>query len=154
MHEAAELRRPAPPASGELDALVTWLKGRAPGGDGRCTLLAYADASSVSAQPGERPPADRPRFTPFQELTGLVRAVRRAESDPRYGRWLFLRVETSETGVQIERRYDSWPPWWADDGVSGPWRTNLQEEMDRRAPSWRPAWAALLDPEVAYRPAG
>lgn len=157
MHEAAELRRPAPPASGELDALVTWLRERAPGGDRRCTLLAYADASSVSAQPGERPPADPPgedRFTPLQELTGLLRAVRRAESDPLHGRWLFLQVETSETGVQIERRYDSWPPWWSDDGVSGPWRTNLQEEMDRRAPSWRPAWAALLDPQVAYRPAG
>jgi len=81
-----------------------------------------------------------------------VRALRAAESDPRYGRWLFLRVEVSTNGVQVERRYDSWPDWWPDDGVSGPWRMNLQEEMDRRVATWRPAWTALLDPEVAYRP--
>ncbi|BAL91966.1 hypothetical protein AMIS_67460 [Actinoplanes missouriensis 431] len=155
MHDAAELRRPAPPATGELDALVSWLQDRAPHGDGRCTLLAYADATSFSSQPGERPPADRPdeeRFAAFRALTELVRALRRAESDPRYGRWLFLRVETTATGVTIERRYDSWPPWWHDDGVSGPWRTNLQEEMDARLPPYRPSWVRLLDPEVAYRP--
>ncbi|MEU4556895.1 hypothetical protein AB0F72_00765 [Actinoplanes sp. NPDC023936] len=155
MHDAAELRRPAPPTTGELDTLVSWLQDRAPQGDGRCTLLAYADATSFSSQPGERPPADRPdeeRFTAFRLLTELVRTLRRAESDPRYGRWLFLRVETSATGFKIERRYDSWPPWWHDDGVSGPWRTNLQEEMDARLPPYRPSWVTLLDPEIAYRP--
>jgi hypothetical protein len=88
----------------------------------------------------------------FHELNELVRGLRRAESDPRYGRWLFLRVETTVNGLRIERRYDSWPPWWADDGVSGPWRTNLQEEMDARAQAWRPGWVRLLDPAVAYRP--
>jgi hypothetical protein len=155
MHDAAELRRPAPPATAEMDALVTWLQERAPDDDGRCTLLAYADATSLSAQPGDHPPAERPseeRFATFRELSDLIRAVRRAEADPRYGRWLFLRVETTATGVRIERRYDSWPPWWADDGVSGPWRTNLQEEMDRRAPAWRASWVSLLDPSVAFRP--
>jgi hypothetical protein len=131
------------------------LRGRSPAGDGRCSLLAYADATSLSAQPGEFPPAERPgeeRFALFHELADRVRALRAAESDPRYGRWLFLRVEVSASGVQIERRYDSWPDWWPDDGVSGPWRTNLQEEMDRRAAAWRPGWITLLDPEVAYRP--
>lgn len=154
MHDATELRRPSPPATGELDALVAWLQARSPGGDGRCTLLAYADSTSLSVQPGDHPPADRPgeeRFALFHELTELVRAVRDAESDPRYGRWLFLRVETTASAVRVERRYDSWPVWWSDDGVSGPWRTNLQEEMDRRAPAWRPTWISLLDPAVAYR---
>ncbi|MGX6608230.1 hypothetical protein ACWKSP_39840 [Micromonosporaceae bacterium Da 78-11] len=157
MQDAVELRRPAPPATDELAALIIWLRGRAPDGDGRCTLFVYADATSLSAQPGDHPPADRPgeeRYAPFRELTDLVRAVRRAESDPRYGRWLFLHIETTAGGdVQIERRYDSWPPWWTDDGVSGPWRTNLEDEMNARGPAWRPSWAALLDPEIAYRPA-
>jgi len=63
-------------------------------------------------------------------------------------------VQTTPTAILVERRYDSWPKWWADDGVSGPWRTNLHEEMADRAPQWRPAWIRLLDPEVAYRPAG
>jgi hypothetical protein len=156
MQDAVELRRPAPPATAELDALIAWLRGRAPGGDGRCSLLVYADSTSLSAQPGEFPPAERPgeeRFGLFHELSGLVRALRGAEAEPRYGRWLFLRLEVSVSGVQIERRYDSWPSWWPDDGVSGPWRTNLQEEMDARAAGWRPPWATLLDPEVAYRPA-
>ena len=155
MHDATELRRPAPPDTEELAELVRWLRERAPHGDGRCTLLAYADATSVSSQPGGFPPADRPgeeRYTAFRRLTELVRVLRRAESDPRYGRWLYLRVETSGAGVQVERRYDSWPSWWHDDGVSGPWRTNLQEEMDARLPAWRPDWATLLDPETAYRP--
>ncbi|GIF10193.1 hypothetical protein [Actinoplanes teichomyceticus] len=155
MHEATELRRPAPPDTDELGALVSWLQERADGGDGRCSLLAYADATSFSSQSGEHPPADRPgeqRYAAFRRLTELVRALRRAESDPRYGRWLFLRVETSATDVRIERRYDSWPVWWHDDGVSGPWRTNLQEEMEARHPRWRPSWTRLLDPEVAYRP--
>ncbi|GIE80479.1 hypothetical protein Aph02nite_64290 [Actinoplanes philippinensis] len=155
MQDSPELSRPAPPVTDELDTLVGWLQDRAPQADGRCSLLAYADATSFSAQPGEHPPDDRPdeeRYTAFRRLTELVRALRRAESDPRYGRWLFLRVETSASGVQVERRYDSWPPWWHDDGVSGPWRTNLQEEMDARLPRYRPSWVPLLDPEVAFRP--
>jgi hypothetical protein len=155
MRDASELRRPAPPGTTEFDDLVDWLRKRSPAGDGRCSLLAYADATSLTAQPGEFPPAERPgeeRFGLFHELADRVRALRAAESDPRYGRWLFLRVEVSASGVQVERRYDSWPSWWPDDGVSGPWRTNLQEEVDRRAAAWRPVWTALLDPEVAYRP--
>jgi hypothetical protein len=155
MQDAPELSRPAPPTTAELDALIGWLQDRAPRGEGRCSLLAYADATSFSVQPGERPPADRPdeeRYATFRRLTELVRALRRAESDPRYGRWLFLRIETSATGIRVERRYDSWPAWWHDDGVSGPWRTNLSEEMDGRLPAYRPSWVSLLDPEVAYRP--
>jgi hypothetical protein len=156
MRDAAELRRPAPPATESLDTLVGWLRGRAPGRDGRCSLLVYADSTSLSVQPGRFPPAERSdeeRFGLFHQLAGQVRSLRIAESDPRYGRWLFLRVEVSASGVQVERRYDSWPTWWPDDGVSGPWRTNLQEEMGGRATTWRPAWAALLDPAVAFRPA-
>ncbi len=149
MHDAGELRRPAPPATIELDTLADWIRVRAPGGDGRCTVLAYADATSLSIQPGERPPAAG--YPAAQELNDLIRQLRHAEADPRYGRWLFLRVETTATGAQLERRYDSWPRWWADDGVSGPWRTNLQEEMLARALAWRPGWVRLLDPEVAFR---
>ncbi|MCU7725934.1 hypothetical protein ODJ79_19585 [Actinoplanes sp. KI2] len=154
MREAEELRRPAPPATGELDALAGWMRERAPGRDARCTVLAYADASSTSVQPGEHPPTGRDggdRYRPSHELTELVRRLRRAEADPRYGRWLFLRVETTASGIMIERRYDSWPDWWADDGVSGPWRTNLQEEMDARGRDWRPDWVRLLNPEIAFR---
>jgi hypothetical protein len=155
MHDASELDRPVPPDGDELAALTGWMRERAPGGDGRCTVLAYADATSLSVQPGGQPPGERPgeaRYAAFHELNDLLRALRQAESDPRYGRWLFLRVETTGSGVRVERRYDSWPAWWADDGVSGPWRTNLQSEMESRAPGWRPGWVALLDPEVAYRP--
>ena len=149
MHDAEELRRPAPPATDELEALAGWMRERSPGGNGRCTVLAYADATSLSVQPGEHPPAGRNES--FHELNELVGRLRRAESDPRYGRWLFLRVETTASGVTIERRYDSWPDWWADDGVSGPWRTSLQEEMAARAHDWRPSWVRLLDPATAYR---
>jgi hypothetical protein len=155
LQDADELRRPSPPATAELDALADWMRERSPAGDGRCTVLAYVDATSLSTQTGEHPPASRSgeaRYAAFHELHDLVRALRRAEADPRYGRWLFLRVETEAGGLRVERCYDSWPDWWADDGVSGPWRTNLQEEMDARQPNWRPPWAALLDPEVAYRP--
>jgi len=154
LQDAGELRRPSPPATAELDALADWMRDRSPAGDGRCTVLAYADATSVSTQTGPHPPAsraDEARYAAFHELHELVRALRRAEADPRYGRWLFLRVETEAGGLRVERCYDSWPDWWADDGVSGPWRTNLQEEMDARQPNWRPSWAALLDPAVAYR---
>jgi hypothetical protein len=152
MHDAIELRRPSPPATASLDALVDWMRGR---NAGPCTVLAYADATSLSTQPGDHPPAERPgeeRWQAHRELTDLVRALRQAEADPRYGRWLWLRVTTTAGGVEVERRYDSWPGWWEDDGVSGPWRTNLQEETDARAPQWRPHWVRLLDPEVAYRP--
>jgi hypothetical protein len=155
MHDADELRRPAPPATGALDALAGWMRERSPAGDGRCTVLVYADASSMSVQPGEHPPGDRDgerRHQAHHELTELARRLRNAEGDPRYGRWLFLRVETTATEVRMERRYDSWPDWWADDGVSGPWRTNLQEEMDARAQQWRPSWVRLLDPAIAYKP--
>jgi len=150
MHDAEELRRPAPPATDELAALAGWMRDRSPGRDGRCTVLAYADATSMGVQPGEHPPADRDGS--LLELTELVRGLRRAESDPRYGRWLFLRVATTASGITIERRYDSWPDWWADDGVTGPWRTNLQEEMAARAGDWRPGWVRLLDPATAYKP--
>nr|WP_221378894.1 hypothetical protein [Actinoplanes polyasparticus] len=157
MQDAAELNRPEPPGTAELEALAAWMRERSPQQDGRCTVLAYADATSLSVQGGKHPPAespDGPRFGTFQQISALVRNLRRAESDPRYGRWLFLRVQTTPTAILVERRYDSWPKWWADDGVSGPWRTNLHEEMAGRSPQWRPAWVRLLDPEVAYRPAG
>ena len=150
MHDAAEPRRPAPPVTDELAALAGWMRQWAPGGDGRCTVLAYADATSMSVQPGEHPPAGRAGS--FPELTELVGRLRRAEADPRYGRWLFLRVETTAAGLTIERRYDSWPDWWADDDVSGPWRSNLQEEMAARARDWQPSWVRLLDPATAFKP--
>lgn len=139
MREATELTdRPAPPHTPELEALVDWMREHP---DSSSTVLAYADAVSVTVS------------GPVTEETpeALIRALRRAESDPRYGRWLFLRVEISATQVQVERRYDSWPPWWSDDGTTGPWRSNLQEEMAARAIAWRPSWVPLLDPEVAFR---
>ncbi len=156
MHDAAELPRPAPPETAELESLISWLRSRATGEHGRCTLLAYADSTSLTIQPGDHPPSgvsrDQRRQVPAV-LAELIRAARRAESDPAHGRWLFLRVTTLAGGVHVERRYDSWPYWWADDGVNGPWRTNLSEELTARKPLWRPSWVSLLNPEVAFRPA-
>ena len=60
-------------------------------------------------------------------------------------------METTATGAAVDRRYDSWPPWWKDNGYSGPWRDNLRAELDQRAAEWRPEWFALLDRGVAYR---
>nr|WP_296066064.1 hypothetical protein [uncultured Actinoplanes sp.] len=157
MQDAVELDRPSPPHTEELDELVAWMRDRAPAGDGVCSVMAYADATNVSVQPGASPPEQRPadqKVATFDGLSRMLRRLREAEADPRYGRWLYLLVETTAAGARVERRYDSWPPWWPDDGVSGPWRTNLGEEMDARAPRWRPPWTRLLDPEVAYRPAG
>jgi hypothetical protein len=157
MQDASELDRPSPPHTDELDELVTWMRDRAPAGDGICTVQAYVDSAGVSVQPAASPPEQRPgdeKFATFHELSRLLRRLRTAEADPRYGRWLYLLIETTATGVRVERRYDSWPDWWPDDGVSGPWRTNLIEEMNSRVPQWRPPWTRLLDPEVAYRPAG
>jgi hypothetical protein len=154
MHDATEMQRPGPPSVPALDDLASWMRDRSPSGDGRCTVLVYADATSMSVQPGPMPPAERPddaRYQSFHELNERVRALRQAEADPRYGRWLFLRVETTATGLTVDRRYDSWPSWWADDGVSGPWRTNLQDEMDARGRTWRPSWVSLLDPAIAFR---
>jgi hypothetical protein len=156
MHAEAERERPEPVPTGELGALVTWLRSRAPGGDGRCSLRVYADDSSLAAQPGEFVPAERAgegTFGAFRELGDLVRRLRAAEDAGTRGRWLFLRVETTAHGQTVERRYDSWPDWWRDNDVSGPWRSNLRTEVQARAPQWRPSWAALLGPEVAYRSA-
>jgi hypothetical protein len=154
MHEEPERVRREPVPTGELGALVTWLRGRAPGGDGRCSLRVYADDTSVAAQPAELAPADRPgegTFGAFGELSDLVRRLRSAEADDESGRWLFLRVDTTAHGSTVERRYDSWPPWWQDNGIAGPWRGNLRTEVQAREQAWRPSWVALLDPGVAYR---
>ncbi|AGZ44267.1 hypothetical protein [Actinoplanes friuliensis] len=156
MHEETERERPEPVPTGELGALVTWLRGRAPAGDGRCSLQVYADSSSLSGQAGEHEPAKRPgegTFGPFREMGDLVRRLREAEADDAYGRWLFLHVETTAQSFTVERFYDSWPSWWEDNGISGPWRSNLKTEVDARELPWRPSWTALLDPGVAYRPA-
>jgi hypothetical protein len=150
MRAATEIERPAPVPSPALDDLVTWVRDRAPAGDGRGSLLFYVDGSSASQQPGEHPPADTGIKT-FRQAHDLVKRVRAEEADPRHGRWLFVRVETTATGATVDRRYDSWPPWWNDTGYSGPWRGNLRAELDQRDGRWRPEWSALLDPRVAYR---
>ena len=113
MQQAEEKKRPTPVPTGELGALITWLRGRAPAADGRCSLLAYADATSVAARQGDHPPAEHPdegRFGLFRELSTLVRRLREAEADPAHGSWLFLRVETTPEAATVDRRYDSWPP--------------------------------------------
>jgi hypothetical protein len=150
MRTGTELGRPEPARSPALDDLVTWVRAHAPAGDGRGSLLFYVDDSSGSEQSGEHAPADT-GIKSFREAYDLVKKVRAEEADERYGRWLFLRVETTATGAAVDRRYDSWPPWWKDNGHSGPWRDNLRTELDQRAAEWRPQWSALLDPGVAYR---
>jgi hypothetical protein len=154
MHDETERARPEPVPTGELGALQTWLRGRAPAGDGRCSLQVYADSNSLAAQPGDFAPADRPgegRFGAFGELSDLVRRLREAEADEASGRWLFLRIEVTAHTMTVERRYDSWPPWWEDNGISGPWRTHLKAEVEARDEAWQPSWAPLLDAEIAYR---
>ncbi|GAA2496788.1 hypothetical protein [Winogradskya humida] len=156
MRQEPERTRPAPVGTGELGAILTWLRARSPHADGRCSLLVYADESSLAAHRGDHPPLekdDEGRFGTFRELSDLVRRLRAAEADDAYGRWLFLHLETTATGYTLERRYDSWPDWWTDNGISGPWRGNLRAEVESRAERWRPGWTHLLDPEVAYRPA-
>jgi hypothetical protein len=156
MREETEKDRTPPVDTGELGALITWLRSRAPARDGRCSLLVYADGSSLAAHRGDHPPAERPgegNFDFFRELSDLVRRLRAAEADDHYGRWLFLRIETTADTTTVERRYDSWPPWWEEKGGAGPWRSNLRTELNARDTPWRPAWTPLLDPSVAYRPA-
>ncbi|MFG1604074.1 hypothetical protein [Actinoplanes sp. NPDC049265] len=153
MQRATELDRPLPPPTPAMDDLVRWVRGRAPQGDGRCSLLFWASASGASEEDGEFPPRvgeDEDSLTVFSSAVDLVHAVRADEADPRAGAWLFLRVETTATGAAIDRRYDSWPDWWLDNGISGPGRDELAEEMAGRAEPWRPRWTALLDSEVAF----
>jgi hypothetical protein len=149
MRVTAEIERPEPVPTPALDELVTWVREHAPAGDGRGSLLFYVDGSSGSQLPGEHP-AVGSDISAFREAYTLVKRVRSEEADERYGRWLFLRVETTATGATVDRRYDSWPSWWIDNGYSGPWRDNLRDELDQRASRWRPEWSALLDPLVAY----
>ena len=138
MHAEPERDRPAPPPSAALGELIAWVRDQRHG-----PLLVRMDDTSASAQSGTGPGLDG-----FRTVTRLARRLREAEADAAHGRWLFLRVAPDGA---VERRYDSWPPWWDDDGHSGPWRGALREETDRRAAPWRPGWTALLDPAVAYR---
>lgn len=153
MQRAAELDRPLPPPTPAMDDLVRWVRDRAPHGDGRCSLLFWASASKASEQDGEFAPLVRDGEEPltvFGDVVDLVQAVRAEEADPRAGAWLFLRLETTATGATIERRYDSWPDWWTDNGISGPGRDEMAREMAGREERWRPRWTTLLNPEVAF----
>ncbi|MDQ7905390.1 hypothetical protein RB614_12730 [Phytohabitans sp. ZYX-F-186] len=153
MRESGEFDRPTPGESAELAALVAWTRGRAPGHDGRCTLLFEVLDTSARQVPGEVPPGERPgddNWTAFHEATELVRRLREAEAHPERGHWIYLRLATTATGYEVERRYDSWPPWIPDDGISGPWLDHLRQELGRRAPGYRPHWTTLLAPEVVY----
>ncbi|WP_428963581.1 hypothetical protein [Micromonospora fluostatini] len=157
MRQATELPRPTPGDSPELAALVAWVRGRAPAGDGRCALLVQVTDTALRQHPGTAPPARRDgedQWQPFREAGELVRRLRRVEADPAHGQWLFLRVETTAEGSTVQRCYDSWPSWLPADDHGGPWRSELAPETARRAPAFRPAWSALLDPGVAYETPG
>ncbi|AGL19344.1 hypothetical protein [Actinoplanes sp. N902-109] len=156
MRREPERERPLPVPTGELGALITWLRARAPAGDGRCSVMVCADERSMIVHQGAHPPREHPgegRFGIFRELSELIRRLRAAEADDASGRWLFLSVGTTAEGFAVQRRYDSWPPWWQHTGESGPWRGHLRAEVEARAPGWRPGWTPLLAPEVAYRAA-
>lgn len=156
MRRAPELDRPDEttyPASPELTALVGWARGRAPRGDGRCSVLFQLEIDGSSEQPGEFPPATPEganSWAAHREASDLVRALWTAEDSGGRGRWLFVRLETSADDFRIERRWDSWPEWWEYDGITGPWLDRLHAEMTHRSPQWRPDWAVLLDTEVAW----
>ncbi|WP_285789213.1 hypothetical protein [Micromonospora sp. NBRC 101691] len=153
MREESERRRTEPEHRPELDALAAWVRGQAPAGDGRCTLLVAATDTSLATQRGPQPPRaliGETDWQGFRELSGLTRALRTAETHPEEGRWFFLRLTTTPEGHAVERRYDSWPDWYPSpryDMHLG----DLRTELDRRAPRYRPSWAPLLDPEVAWR---
>lgn len=129
MQQATELDRPAPPHVDALDAVLAWMRDH-----GQTSLRAYADERSLSTLSGD------------DELWERIRALREAEADPRSGAWLFLRIE----GGRVDRRYDSWPDWWEDNGISGPWRSDLRTEVAGRAERWKPSWTPLLEDDVAY----
>ena len=150
MREAAETPRPAPGAGPELATLVAWARGHAPGRDGRCTLLFEMLDTAARQVPGDAPPTGDDSWAVFDEATDLVRRLWEAEADPRHGHWIYLRLETTRDGYAIERRYDSWPDWMPDDGISGPWLDHLRLETGRRDPAFRPLWTALLDPDVVF----
>lgn len=153
MQRAEELDRPLPPPTPAMDNLVRWVRDRAPNHDGRCSLLFWASASGASEQDGEFPPEVRlgeESLTIFGQAVDLVHAVRVEEADRRAGAWFFLRVETTAGDATFERRYDSWPDWWPDNGISGPGRDDLAQEMAGREERWRPRWTALLDSDVAF----
>ncbi|MFG1844210.1 hypothetical protein [Micromonospora carbonacea] len=153
MRAAAETPRPAPTPTAELAALVDWARRRAPAGDGRCALVVQVTDSALSQHDGDPAPAPRPGeddWTAFREAGELVRRLRAAEADPAHGRWIFLRLRTTADGFTVDRCYDSWPEWLPHHGRGGPWRGELQAELDRRSPEFRPPWSVLLAPEVAH----
>ncbi|MGC4891865.1 hypothetical protein [Micromonospora sp. DT227] len=150
MGEADELPRPEPAGTGALAALVDWARLRAPGADGRSSVVVEALDGAMRRIPGECCPVDRPGDG-FRDLFTLVGELRAAEADARHGRWIFLRVATTSDGFSVERRYDSWPDWMGSRD-SGPWLSHLRTEMRSRAAEFRPPWTALLDPDVAHLP--
>ena len=76
MRETAELDRPVPVPTGELGALITWLRSKSLAGDGRTSLLFYADDSTTTTRPGEFPPrgGQRLRDLPRGGATGPATA--------------------------------------------------------------------------------
>jgi hypothetical protein len=132
MKTAAERPRPAPAAGPELAAVQAYAREHGP------VTFTMTNSSASGGGKGIG-------FEEFRRLQDLVRALRDAESHPEHGRWFFVRVEADA----VERRYDSWPSWFEDTGYSGPWRSDLAEEIGARAPQWRPEWTALLDPAIA-----
>jgi hypothetical protein len=74
-------------------------------------------------------------------LDNVLRRLHVEEADDTSGAWLFARVTHDGATVQLDRAFDSRPPWFADDGPS---LAVLGAEMARRSPGWRPAWSRLL----------
>lgn len=86
-------------------------------------------------------------------ITELLQRLRDEEAHPEHGCWLYARVTVGRRDSQVERAYDHWPEWAADE----PWGrvtdlAGLHDEIEARSPEWRPAWADLLDPGVPYAP--
>ncbi|WDZ85268.1 hypothetical protein [Micromonospora cathayae] len=152
MRAATERQRPPTAPTAELTALVDWVRGHTPDGDGRCLLLVEVTDTGLRPVPGPRPPAGvfGDGWTAFRELAGLVRQLRAAEAHPEHGRWFHLRLETTPDGYAVERYYDTVPDWLPADDRHPIWLDALRQEMDRRTPEFRPTWAARLAPEVAW----
>ncbi|MGC5028840.1 hypothetical protein [Micromonospora sp. DT229] len=154
MREEPERQRPEPTPGAELAALVDLVRAQAPAEDGCCTLIVGVTDSSLGTQPGPRPPralaGRQTDWAGFDEITHSVRALRKAETHPQYGRWFFLRLATTTDGYTVERRHDSWPDWFPAKRYTLS-LTDLRSELARRAPEYHPSWTPLLDPEVAWR---
>ena len=155
MRAATEAERPAPPETEELRTLCEALRSLAAERGEDLTFTVACERGAMSF-PALVDASGEALEVPWEDGLLPLR-LRRAEADPEYGVWYFLRVRATAADVTIERAYDHWPAWgrrsgWFPDRMTPPRLPDLQDEMAARSPRWRPEWVRLLDDEVPYDP--